>query len=87
MFKISFRYLDRTYSAKVQKILHQPVQFVVFDFVPYISYLPVKLVFQSHAQKDQLIYQSFDVMNKEILTTIGQTIFVTCFQQKINIHS
>lgn len=87
MFKISFRYLDKTYSAKVQKILHQPVQFVVFDFAPHISYLPDKLVYQSHAQNDQLVYQSFDIKNKEILLTIGQAIFITCYQQKINIHS
>lgn len=87
MFKISFSYLNKTYTATVQKNIQAPVEFVVFDIAPAILYLPNKMVFQSKRETDQLIYQSFSDKSAALLTTIGESIFTACYQQKIKVHS
>ncbi len=87
MFKIYFEVLNKKYSATVQKILYEPVQFIVFEISPCIYDLPERLVFVSHPVTDQLVYQSFDVRSSLFIRTIGESIFTTCYQQKIGIHS
>lgn len=86
MFKISFRFSDKTYSGLVQKIDQQPVQFVVFGITPSIGNIPDKLVYVSNAKDDQLVYQSFNVNQGKLLRSIGESIFIACHQQKIAVH-
>ncbi len=85
MFKISFYFEDKAYTGTVQKINHQPVQFIVFGIQPWIG-IPTRLVFISNPDSDQLIYQSFDNANSKAIRIIGESIFLTAHQQHINIH-
>lgn len=87
MFKISFRFLDKNFTAMVQKINQQPVQFIVFDISPGIKDIPDKLVFLSNPVKDQLVYQSFDARQSGLIKIIGEKIFLGCQQQRINVHA
>ena len=75
MFKISFQFLNKNYTGTVQKINHQPVQFVVFGITPWVGNIPEKLVYISHPQEDQLTYRSFDVRQIKLLSLIGETNF------------
>ncbi len=85
MFKISFYFEDKSYVGTVQKINHQPVQFIVFGITPWIG-IPSRLVFISNLATDQLVYQSFDKSHSEAIRAIGESIFVTCQQQRIKMH-
>ena len=87
MFRISFQFLGKTYTGKVQKIDQQTVQFIVFEITPQIKQIPDKLVFISNAEADQLIYKSFDVSQAKLIRTIAESIFLTCHQQKIEVHA
>ena len=86
MFKVSFQFLNKTYTGTVQKTNHQPVQFVVSGICPLVRNIPEKLVFISNPANDQLVYQSFIAGEHNLLRTIGESIFLTCHQQKINVH-
>ncbi len=86
MFKISFQFLNKTYTGTVQKIPHQPIQFVVFGIQPWVGNIPEKLVYISNPLKDQLVYQSFDITNSALFSLIGESIFIACDQQRISVH-
>ncbi len=87
MFKIAFQYLKQPYTATVQKIQFEPIEFIVFDLAPHIVLIPDRLIFESNPANDQLIYKSFNPASMEVLTIIGQSIFTTCYEQKIAVHS
>jgi len=86
MFKMTFVYLDKTYTASVEKITLATNRFIVSNVNPEIPYLPNKLVFVSNPSIDQLIYQSFDIKYRDVLTIIGQSIFIACYEQRIKVH-
>lgn len=89
MFKITFTFLGKEYSAKVQKIISktEPVSFVVFDIDPFLRTIPSRLIYVSDAQKDQLVYRSFHSSQARLLMLIGERIFVACHDNRISVHA
>ncbi len=85
-FIISFQYLGKWHSAKVQKINISPMRFVVYDVYPLISKLPGRLVFVSNEKDDQLIYKSFKTDQDKVIRQIGEMVFRTCDSQRIGVH-
>jgi hypothetical protein len=85
-FTINFTYLGNNYQAAVQKLNSQPVQFTVYNVYPSIVKLPQRLVYLSSPDSDQLIYQSFDNRQGEVIKIIGEAIFNICNLRNIPIH-
>lgn len=86
MFKISFIYLDKNYTAKVTKVTSTPVRYIVSDMIPYLSNIPLQLPFESSKEDDTLIYCFYTSRQEQVLTLIGESIFKTCQAQHINVH-
>ena len=86
MFKISFRYLDKSYTAKVEKVNGKPVRFVVTGITPYLQIVPLQLTYESRKEDDALIYRFFSNSQVDVLTLIGETIFKACQTQRTDVH-
>jgi hypothetical protein len=85
-FSINFTYLGNNYQAYVQKSRSHPIQFTVYNVYPAISSFPIRIVFFSNPDSDQLVCESFDTKYSDVINVIGQAIFLTCDVQKIAIH-
>ena len=85
-FSITFRNGTKLYEADVVKYYSDPIRYEVFNVIPYNRNLPTRFTFISNAILDQLISQSFNEHNRELLTNIGEAIFKTCQLLKIPVH-
>jgi len=85
-FSITFKAGAKLYEADVVKYLSDPIRYEVFNVIPYNRSLPTRFTFISNAVLDQLISQSFNDSNNELLRNIGEAIFKACQLLKIPVH-